>query len=61
MVLDHFKMKDKNLVELWFNTLHPQYVVIPNQWESKWPEDQPQIAQQYTLVYRGKSVLIYKK
>jgi hypothetical protein len=54
-------MKDKNLVELWFNTLHPQYVVIPNQWESKWPEDQPQIAQQYTLVYRGKSVLIYKK
>lgn len=61
MVLDHFKMKDKNLVELWFNTLHPQYVVIPNQWESKWPEDQPQIAQQYTLVYRGKSVLIFKK
>ncbi len=60
MVFNHFKMKDKVLVEHWFKTLKPQYVVIPKQWNACLMEDQKEIAQNLALIFQGNQVCIYK-
>jgi len=60
MVIDHYKMKDRKLVDSWFNLHKPNYLVIPLTWKPCLMEDQPDMAKKTTLLFEGKQVLIYK-
>lgn len=58
MVLDHYKMKDKNLVNYWFKLHKPVYLVIPIQWKTFLKNDNPQIYNKTSVIFEGKNVLI---
>jgi len=60
MVLDHDKMKDKNLVDNWFSSLKPKYVMLPKLWKKDFDRDRPDLLEKLKLVYNGKDVLVYE-
>ncbi|MFM9944946.1 MAG: hypothetical protein ACKVQB_06900 [Bacteroidia bacterium] len=60
MVLDHYKMKDRALVDRWFNLHKPRFLFIPKPWKQCLGEDQPDMAKRTELLYEGKEVLVYK-
>ncbi len=60
MVFNHFKMKDKSLINYWFNQLKPKYIVIPKQWTHCLKEDQIEITKTLEMVFQGNQVTIYK-
>ncbi|NUM31581.1 MAG: glycosyltransferase family 39 protein [Bacteroidetes bacterium] len=60
MVIDHYKMKDKKLVNMWFDLHKPHYIVIPSQWKSKLYIDNAEISFKSSLIFEGKQVLIFK-
>ena len=60
MVIDHYKMKDRTLVDRWFNLHQPNYLIIPLPWKPCLYEDQPDMAKRLELLYEGKQVLVYK-
>lgn len=60
MVLDHYKMKDKKLVNYWFELHKPKFLVIPIQWKTHLHEDNPLIESKTSVSFEGKNVLILK-
>lgn len=60
MVINHYKMTNKQEVDTWFALLKPEYVAIPNQWKADFERDRPDILSTLTQVYLGKQVIIYK-
>lgn len=60
MVFNHFKMKDRNLIDEWLHKLNPEYVLIPAQWEAELGKDRPDLLPNLRVVFRGQSVLIYR-
>lgn len=58
MVLDHYKMKDKKLVNFWFDLHKPKYLVIPIQWREHLKTDNPEISAISSIIFEGKQVII---
>ncbi len=59
MVINNKKMESKPFVHFWVNRHHPDYLFIPTAHSSKLATDQPEIAANVQLVYKGKDLHIF--